>query len=343
MSDDDLVAKDAPDAIPGNVRDGNPYASAAPPQSDAPIIAEIVEPTAPTPAKLRIWPALIVGILALPAAFVVATVVFVVAMLSELEVSALSKPAALDAWLKQFAASRWGFLVLTLPGQLVFLSAACGAACLSPVGFRERLRLVKGTMPLWAWGVLCLATPAIGVLSTMVLSLFTNEMSESLQMLSDMFRSHRGAYVVVVVATVAVLPGFAEEALFRGYVQSRLLQRLPPVVAIGICSILFAIAHVDPMHVVAVWPLGLWLGVVAWRSDSLFPAALCHMFNNALAIFLSHFSDPSAVFVADKPTIGVLVIAGVALLASIPLLLKFGPGLGIANKAQFVEAQTGLP
>jgi membrane protease YdiL (CAAX protease family) len=141
-----------------------------------------------------------------------------------------------------------------------------------------------------------------------------------------MFRSARGWFLVMLLGLVAVLPGLSEEGLFRGYLQSRLLQRMPAAAAIGISSLLFAIAHLDPLHVLAVIPLGVWLGVIAWRCDSIWPSALGHMVNNAVSIVMTHYSEAKGFeVIADAPTIGIMGVSGVALLGSMAVLVKFGP------------------
>jgi membrane protease YdiL (CAAX protease family) len=85
---------------------------------------------------------------------------------------------------------------------------------------------------------------------------------------------------VPFVLIIALLPSFMEELLFRGYIQSRLLQRWPAWVAILATSTLFALPHVTPSAVVLVFPLGLWLGVLAWRTGSVWPGIFCHAFVN---------------------------------------------------------------
>jgi hypothetical protein len=57
-----------------------------------------------------------------------------------------------------------------------------------------------------------------------------------------------------------------------------------PLVGITVASLLFAAFHLDLVHVVAVFPLGLFLGWVAWQSGSLFPAMLGHFVNNAISV-----------------------------------------------------------
>ena len=295
------------------------------------VLAEVAPPTdfkATAPAVKvppRIWSALVVGILTLPLAVVVSTVVFLLVMAVSIDVSMVRDPVRLEAWITSFTASRAGLVVLSLPGQMVFFGVACLAARFSPMPFLDRLRLRKGTMPYWSWPIYALATPAIGTLTFLLMSLFFTELGEHLEMLENVFRGHRGPFILVVILLVAVIPGVSEELLFRGYVQSRLLQRMPARVAISISSLLFAVAHLDPMHVLAVIPLGFWMGVVAWRANSILPAICCHVVNNALSILMTHYSEPSGFELDANPvTLGIIAISGVALIASIPILAMRG-------------------
>ncbi len=290
------------------------------------VMAEVAQPPvlteiSPVVAKPRIWPALVVGILVVPLAVVVSAVVFLVVMAALVDFRLLRDAVAFEEWLKTFSSSRLGLFVLTLPGQLVFLSVACFSAWLSPVPFRERLKLRRGDLPVWTWGIFALATPAIGTIVSLLMSLVFTEIGSNLEMLENVFREHKGPFLAVVLLLVAVIPGVSEELLFRGYVQSRLLQRLSPIEAITISSLLFAIAHIDPLHIVAVLPLGFWLGYIAWRADSILPSVACHMVNNAVSVVMTHFSKPSGFGIDPNPvTIVILIGCGIALVVSLVLL-----------------------
>jgi membrane protease YdiL (CAAX protease family) len=78
------------------------------------------------------------------------------------------------------------------------------------------------------------------------------------------------------VLFVGLFPGFMEELLFRGYLQGRLLQRRPAWPAISVTSVLFALMHVSPHAVVFAFVPGVWLGVLAWRTGSVWPGMPCH-------------------------------------------------------------------
>lgn len=314
---DPAEADDKPiDAIP-LAESSNPYSAS--------LLASLPAAQPTSPKRPRLWSAFAVGILSLPLAFSVSAICLVVAMLADAGVAPLSNPHAAQRWVENAGATRLGFLVLVWPGQIVFLLTAFAAAAVSPLGIRERLRLHEGRLPMWTWLILAIGTPALGMLSSALLSLIFSDTSEHMEMLLKMFRSHRGLFTAVVVASIAILPGVSEEVLFRGYLQSRLLKRLPVGFAIAISSCIFAIAHVDPQHVLAVIPLGIWLGIVAWKADSIWPSIVCHMVNNAIAVALTYANESTAVGVElDTPTLAVLAVSSVAMLASIPILIRYG-------------------
>jgi CAAX protease family protein len=73
-----------------------------------------------------------------------------------------------------------------------------------------------------------------------------------------------------------------EELFFRGYIQRRLLQRWSPAVAILTTATLFALIHGNLPQMAVTFPMGIWLGVLAWRTGSVWPSMLCHAFWNAM-------------------------------------------------------------
>lgn len=88
-------------------------------------------------------------------------------------------------------------------------------------------------------------------------------------------------WAIVFIITIGVLPGFGEELFFRGFFQRRMLQRYRPVVAIGITSVVFGLFHVTPHGIALATIIGVWLGVIAYRTNSIWPSAFCHAFINS--------------------------------------------------------------
>lgn len=101
----------------------------------------------------------------------------------------------------------------------------------------------------------------------------------------------RAAPIFIVLPAMALVPGFAEELLFRGLFQRSIRTAWLAVILSGI---LFACYHMDPQHVVAVLPLGLYLAWLAQRTDSVFVPISAHVFNNTAAVLGSVYFPEAA-------------------------------------------------
>ena len=240
-----------------------------------------LKPSRPRP---RIWPSLVLPLLSLVTFFTASLVMIVVAFYvvhGELDRRMLVSSDAM----KTVSASRVGFLLLVVIPQLALVLPCVVAAFLSPVPTAKRLSLVRGHWPLWAWVAAAMATPLIGWISSIVVGSLMVE-SENLKLMSDIFRGHgESGFLIPLALLIGATPAVCEELLFRGYVQTRLNRSIGPAVGIILSSLLFALFHMDWVHIIAVFPLGLYLGFIAWRSGSLFPAMLGHFVNNTISVF----------------------------------------------------------
>lgn len=117
----------------------------------------------------------------------------------------------------------------------------------------------------------------------------------------------------------AVLAPVAEEVAFRGYVLSALRTHLGPGAAIVGSSVLFAAMHLDPVRFPAVLFLGLFLGWLAFRSGSIWPAVAAHAVNNGLGSLVAArgTSDPGAAGALGGSL--VLLVLGIAALSPLAL------------------------
>jgi membrane protease YdiL (CAAX protease family) len=145
-------------------------------------------------------------------------------------------------------------LDLELDRPQVFLAAAVGTVMLGPLGDRLMTELSK-QFPSWT----------LGVVPTL------HELASNLPL-------------IALWPTFALVPGVAEELLFRGVLQGALGRTL---VGSMIAGVAFAAFHVDPVHIVGVLPLGLFLSWVAYRSSTLV-SMFAHVANNSLAVFSIH-------------------------------------------------------
>jgi membrane protease YdiL (CAAX protease family) len=103
--------------------------------------------------------------------------------------------------------------------------------------------------------------------------------------------------VILAVLVVGLLAPLGEELFFRGYLQTRLRQVWSPGRAILVTALAFGVIHGEPVHGVLAFGLGLYLGLVTERAESVIPAIICHAANNTASVVLS-------AWVGSPPTVG---------------------------------------
>jgi hypothetical protein len=122
-----------------------------------------------------------------------------------------------------------------------------------------------------------------------------------------------GPDLFLAVLIVGLLAGTAEEIFFRGYVQTRLVQRLPRGTAVIVTSVCFGAFHLDWLHSLLALVLGVYLGWITELTGSALPAVVCHVVNNALfTLVTSSWSGVGGLEVNVALAVaGALVFAGV--------------------------------
>lgn len=91
-----------------------------------------------------------------------------------------------------------------------------------------------------------------------------------------------GEELFLAVVVIGPLAGAAEEVFFRGFMQGRLREHWPPGWAIVATSACFAVMHIEWLHVLLAFALGLYLGFITELAGSALPAVASHVVNNAL-------------------------------------------------------------
>jgi len=120
---------------------------------------------------------------------------------------------------------------------------------------------------------------------------------EKLAQAMEMVKQWRDLPVVVIVLTMAIIPGIFEELFFRGYLLNSLLRRYGPLPSILASATLFGFFHLvtsDSLAVERLFPsttLGLVLGWVCWRTGSVLPSMLLHATHNALLVTLAYYQE----------------------------------------------------
>ena len=126
--------------------------------------------------------------------------------------------------------------------------------------------------------------------------------------------------LVPSLLAIAVLPAVCEEMVFRGLV-ARALGRYSLAAGIVGSALVFSAYHLLPIQMIATFPLGLALAVLALRSGSVVPGMIAHLLNNATVIVVSRDDAPWLGHAIDRSPDGILLVAiamvavGVALAA----------------------------
>ena len=115
---------------------------------------------------------------------------------------------------------------------------------------------------------------------------------------------------VATFFTVVVMAPLTEEFFFRGLLLSGFERRYGPARAVAFSTILFCLAHGNPVQVPATLLLGVYLGWLTVRTRSLWPAVLAHALNNLVG-FLT--LDPAQ---ADRPMSELLQFPAPGILAA---------------------------
>jgi hypothetical protein len=259
------------------------------PNNVLPIVPDAVIPpgVTPTPEPKRFWgfwPTAGLGVVIMVIFFIISVIVAVVmgVVVAFSNTDAVTDPAeVLDALnpymgllvsVAGIIAAVAGFFLV-----IAFIKARHGAGIadylgLKPFGWKSLL-------------VIVLATAAFLALSTLVFNSFDIEQETGL--LNDAYAT--SVWPALFWISVVVFAPLFEEALFRGFIYEGF--RRSPAGAVGaiiLTSIGWAILHFyyAPFEMGTIFFLGLVLGFVRYKTNSLWPPILMHAFNNAAATFV---------------------------------------------------------
>lgn len=141
----------------------------------------------------------------------------------------------------------------------------------------------------------------------------------------DMIMKDRWGYLVV-----GLLAPLAEEMVFRGAILRSLLRwKQNPWVGIAISALLFAVVHMNPAQMPHAFLIGLLLGWMYWRTDSIVPGVVYHWVNNTVAYILYNiYPNPDLTLVemfgSEQK---VLMALGCSLLIFLPSLFQLNQRL----------------
>jgi membrane protease YdiL (CAAX protease family) len=204
-----------------------------------------------------------------------------------------------------------GILVIVLPQQASMFLAVWLIARRSPEGAAERLGLSRGRAGPAAVVLGIAGTLGVQWAASAVVGLVFREPSGMMREMWKMLSTPTGSRAIAIGLLISAVPGVCEEVLFRGLLLRGLLRHRSGFASIAIAGSFFALAHGELQYALAVLPLGLWLGFLAWRTGSIRLSIACHTANNLAAIVFGRiFGDAES---GDLPTTPWMLAAGILL------------------------------
>lgn len=132
---------------------------------------------------------------------------------------------------------------------------------------------VIGIVPAWLMAQLLELIPSLEPEGLGVVSEF----------MSDGFGLEQVIFVLLVVLAVPAL----EELLFRKWIWLVLSWKMSSYWTWIVVSILFALLHMEPIHIIGLLPLSFFVGWLRFRTGKIRYSIVAHMANNAMACLLA--------------------------------------------------------
>ncbi|MBE7536084.1 MAG: CPBP family intramembrane metalloprotease [Anaerolineales bacterium] len=176
---------------------------------------------------------------------------------------------------KQFAQGAgilFGELIYLLPVLVILAAKRIG---LSHLGFKKFDSLTMGL----GCGLIVISYPIIIAHNMLLTFLGVNTQGEAVMKMFSELKSP----VWLILAAVIVAP-LVEEIFFRGFLFQGFRQRYGWIAALLLSSGIFAASHLDPVSFIPTFILGVVLGYVYHRSNSLWPSVILHFLNNGFAM-----------------------------------------------------------
>lgn len=190
---------------------------------------------------------------------------------------------------------------LTIVGVLIYRKLRRGTGRM----FHFSLRGFNPMLILWGF-VMVLLT---GVVIEPVLELFPDAFLKMI----DKMGMHGGWSILMLVVLAPVM----EEVLFRGILLESVRSKHSAGRAIVVSALMFGVIHFIPQQVVNAFVIGLILGYIYVRTESLWPVIVIHALNNAMAYIIMQWSDGANITVRsliENNTV-YAVVYGVSLVA----------------------------
>ncbi|HDL19481.1 MAG TPA: CPBP family intramembrane metalloprotease [Bacteroidetes bacterium] len=158
------------------------------------------------------------------------------------------------------------------------------------------------------------------------------------------FRTPNLVDFVLIVFIGTIGAGVCEEMLFRGFLQKILEKKFHIYGAILIPALLFGILHFNVWAILQISILGIVLGLLAWRTNSIYPAISVHFLNNFIAMIYIRYATPAidAVYLRNELVNPVIVIIAIAVFVFAGLRIWQSPHVFVLNETDKKGKNNGI-
>lgn len=172
-------------------------------------------------------------------------------------------------------------LIITIIADLLFVGMICAFFALRVKRPSEEVRFRK--FPLWTVPVCAV----LGYCMNPVITFLTGLIPWPEQFFKyhdTILNSEVMKNLPLTIITISLVTGFTEEFLFRGIVMTRLKRICNSTLTVIISALIFSAIHGDPISFLGIFIIGVLLGVVFLRYDSVIPCMIIHAAFNLFAI-----------------------------------------------------------
>ncbi|PIS30077.1 MAG: hypothetical protein COT43_02630, partial [Candidatus Marinimicrobia bacterium CG08_land_8_20_14_0_20_45_22] len=112
---------------------------------------------------------------------------------------------------------------------------------------------------------------------------------ENIIQIGEMMKVTNWQSAFLVIGIVVLATPLIEEVMFRGFFQRILEYRQGDITkSVLISAMVFAMIHFNPWWIVQIYMMGLFMGYMAWRTNSIWPSFVLHAINNGWSVWWAH-------------------------------------------------------
>jgi membrane protease YdiL (CAAX protease family) len=116
--------------------------------------------------------------------------------------------------------------------------------------------------------------------------------------------------LLLIAISAVFLAAVCEELLFRGFLQVSFENTFDITRAVMLNGLVFAIIHFNPWWTVQLIIFGVLLGVMAWKTNSVFPSMIVHFINNGMALLFTNLDQTTLSWYMMGNHVNPVIVAG---------------------------------